>query len=267
MKIRGLLIVKNEIDILPVMLKSCSFIDDIVAIDNGSEDGTFELLQNTPKVIKCVRDLTPFSEKYFANSFMDLIDNSDVDWFVNLDADELYCDKFLEFKSFLNGLDFNINTITRPDFYMFPFNKDENNKPLYNDEIFWRMRPLLKRFYRNVPHLFNKEAEHLIGYHCGKIPIDYKHHNVFDLDWSWFARHYQFRTPEQSKKKYEQYVNGDKEHSKAYDYMKIIIHALETEDFSRFTLKTIQEIMPEEKEKMKEAIEWRNNKFYKGLGL
>ena len=49
-KIYSLLLVKNEVDVIAASLKdACRWSDKIIVIDNGSTDGTWQLIQDLAK--------------------------------------------------------------------------------------------------------------------------------------------------------------------------------------------------------------------------
>lgn len=99
MKIHGLCVVKNERDIIEQMLRSAAqWCDHIYVLDNGSDDGTWELVQQLSRELTAVR---PFKQdpKPFTDSIRDDIllaykaQARPGDWWCILDADEFYIDE------------------------------------------------------------------------------------------------------------------------------------------------------------------------------
>ena len=96
-KIYSLLVVKNEVDIIAAsLIDACRWSDKIIVIDNGSEDGTWEkiqqLSQDHPQIIPWLRYEGPFHIGLRAKAFKAFRHEmtSDDWWCVRLDADEFY---------------------------------------------------------------------------------------------------------------------------------------------------------------------------------
>jgi hypothetical protein len=98
MKIRALCVVKNEADIIAQTLRAAAaWCDRIYGLDNGSDDGTWELVQQLAAELPAVR---PFKQlaRPFEDSIRDIIlrqfarEAAHGDWWCILDADEFYID-------------------------------------------------------------------------------------------------------------------------------------------------------------------------------
>ncbi|MGB5691249.1 MAG: glycosyltransferase family 2 protein [Flavobacteriaceae bacterium] len=83
-KITALVITYNEIGYVENCLKSVDFADEIIVVDSYSTDGTFEYLQNHPKV-KVLQH--PFKNFTLQKSFA--LEQASHDWILFLDADEV----------------------------------------------------------------------------------------------------------------------------------------------------------------------------------
>jgi hypothetical protein len=98
MKIHGLCIVKNEVDVLQESLNSAvNWCDHIYVFDNGSTDGTWELVKELakqhPEIVPYKQDDTLFSGALRADIFNAFRSNAGLqDWWCRLDADEFYID-------------------------------------------------------------------------------------------------------------------------------------------------------------------------------
>jgi glycosyltransferase involved in cell wall biosynthesis len=96
MKIHGMLLVKNEADIIEWSLReSCKHFDHIYVLDNGSEDGTWELVREVaranPQVVPFEVDRSPFSDALRAKIFNRYRQHSEEgDWWCRFDADEIF---------------------------------------------------------------------------------------------------------------------------------------------------------------------------------
>src|SRR5689334_2374515 len=98
MRIRALSLVKNEADIIAHNLKAASeWCDAIYVFDNGSADGTWEIVQAMAGSIEAIvpfkQDSKPFSDSLRQEIFAHFRDAARPgDWWCILDADEYYVD-------------------------------------------------------------------------------------------------------------------------------------------------------------------------------
>lgn len=96
--IRGLCVVKNEADIIKSALRDAlSWCDRIFVLDNGSTDGTWQILQElaaiTPAVVLLGRHSRPFGVGIRSEIFNAARAGAKAgDWWCRLDADEFYID-------------------------------------------------------------------------------------------------------------------------------------------------------------------------------
>ncbi|MGO4535822.1 glycosyltransferase family 2 protein [Leifsonia sp. 2MCAF36] len=98
MTIRSLCVVKDEADVLTQTLTSAlQWSDEILVLDNGSTDGTWELVTELaarePRVIAVGREERPFFDDIRVSLFDARKDSAvEGDWWCRLDADEFYVD-------------------------------------------------------------------------------------------------------------------------------------------------------------------------------
>lgn len=98
MKIHALCIVKNEADVLEEALTSAlNWCDHIYVFDNGSNDGTWqlvhELAKQHPPIVPYKQDDVTFSDGLRADIFNAFRSQAhSEDWWCRLDADEFYID-------------------------------------------------------------------------------------------------------------------------------------------------------------------------------
>jgi glycosyltransferase involved in cell wall biosynthesis len=98
MRIHALCLVKNEADILrQSLLAARAWCDAIYVLDNGSTDGTWELVQDLarddPAIVPWKQEAAPFHDNLRAQIYHAFADRAQPrDWWVRLDADEFYID-------------------------------------------------------------------------------------------------------------------------------------------------------------------------------
>jgi glycosyltransferase involved in cell wall biosynthesis len=96
MKIFGMMVVKNEVDIVAHTLNAAAqWCDAIYVLDNGSDDGTWEavkrLADGNPAIVAHDQSFEPFAESIRARLFNNYREHAQRgDWWCRLDADEIY---------------------------------------------------------------------------------------------------------------------------------------------------------------------------------
>jgi len=104
MKIFGIMLIKDEIDIIRSTLAAArDLFDRIIVIDNGSSDGTWEVVKELESevITPWKQDLRPYSNGLRADVFNAFKHEAiDGDWWCyKMDADEFYVDSPREFLS------------------------------------------------------------------------------------------------------------------------------------------------------------------------
>ena len=96
MEIFGIMLVKNEKDIIRFCLEdSLRWIDKMFILDNGSTDGTWEILQDmeSERIVLWKQDFSPYRRSMRRDLFMHFRDEAqDGDWWYHADADEFAVD-------------------------------------------------------------------------------------------------------------------------------------------------------------------------------
>ncbi|SJZ65443.1 glycosyltransferase family 2 protein [Treponema porcinum] len=197
MKIFAIMLVKNEADIVESVIKDAEkWADRIFIMDNGSTDGTWEIVQSLKNdiVVPWKQDFRPYSNGLRADVFNEFRhEASDGDWWCfKLDADEFYYDNPKEFLEKIprkyslvakKSLDY---VITAEDLQEYDFSGDfekdrEHIKYLKNtcwsEPRFFRYRKSLKWNFETTSH-YPKYA--------GLLSQEYI-----------LVKHYQFRSPKQ----------------------------------------------------------------------
>lgn len=197
MKIFAIMLVKNEADIVESVIKDAEkWADRIFIMDNGSTDGTWEIVQSLKNdiVVPWKQDFRPYSNGLRAdvfNEFRHEASNGDW-WCFKLDADEFYYDNPKEFLAKIpkkyslvakKSLDYVITTEDLQEYdFSGNFEKDrEHIKYLKNtcwsEPRFFRYRKSLKWNFQATSH-YPKYA--------GLLSPEYI-----------LVKHYQFRSPQQ----------------------------------------------------------------------
>ena len=197
MKIFAIMLVKNEVDVVKYsILDAKRWADRIFVMDNGSTDGTWEIVQSLADevVVPWKQDPQPFYDGLRAdvfNHFRHESQNGDW-WCCNLDADEFYLD---DPRKFLAKIPKKYNAVRRKAFvfcltqedvknYDFngDFEKDRSHinkveKKMYAELRFFRYKESFRWVTKSV---FRHTRSHMI-YYPEFITL----------------KHYQYRSPKQ----------------------------------------------------------------------
>lgn len=194
MKIYALLSVKNEIDIIAYSLREASkWADKIFILDNGSTDGTWELIQSmaNEKIIPWRQDNKVFYRGIrleIFNEFRDIATESD--WWCIMDTDEFYIDDPREFLNKISSRYSVICTntieyvITTQDVEQYSYSgnfEDDKEKIRYYKNIGW----VETRFFRHRKNMSWPYPEKLPVHIGPQCPDRIK------------VKHYPLRSPDQ----------------------------------------------------------------------
>lgn len=123
------IIVKNAASTITKTLESLKYFSDVVVYDNGSTDGTLEIVKNYSNVNLVKGEFLGFGPtKNLASTF------AKNEWVLSLDADEVLSDEFVENLSKLQLDEKNIYTILRQNYY-----KDVHVKHCWGNDIIVRL--------------------------------------------------------------------------------------------------------------------------------
>lgn len=140
MNIHGLCVVKNEADVIEQSLRAASkWCDRIYVLDNGSNDGTWEKVQQLAQELRCVipykQDSRPFDDTIRGDIWRQYKTCAKRgDWWCILDADEFYID---DPREFLKGVPNKYNAVWMLLYAYLFTDKDlasyEQNPTIYNE--------------------------------------------------------------------------------------------------------------------------------------
>lgn len=194
----------NEADRkLGEVLRSCrQFIHEAVIIDDGSQDGSGELcrelLQGIP--LRLIRNETSSFTNEAALRLQQWKETLSVspEWILNLDADEMFEERFAEAVHPLIAS-------TSKDVICFRL-YDMWSETQYRSDSYWQAhqyyRPFLIRYRNSFPYTWREQA-----LHCGRFPENILE-GPFDLS-EYRIKHWGWYTPELRKFKYERYMRLD----------------------------------------------------------
>ena len=149
-KLVAMLRVKNGILFAEQWLtRTIELVDEIVVVDNGSTDGTFEILQKHPKVMALERTegFDEGRDKILAHK---LARSQGADWILWLDVDEIF-EKRLT-RSVLDTM-MSANSTTSYAFRLFNFHKDYHHFEARYDKI-WQIAGPALRMWKDQPSAY-----------------------------------------------------------------------------------------------------------------
>lgn len=205
-KITLSMVVRNEADryLRRVLEHARQYIDAAVIIDDASTDNTAEICRVTLAGIPL--KLITRAESGFANEFLlrrqqwqETIDTNP-DWILSLDADEIFEDRMLtEIPALINQTDFDWIAFRLYDFW------DENH---FREDRFWQAhnyhRPMLVRYVPGFTYKWQETAQH-----CGRLPC-----NISELPGapsSIRLKHFGWAHPRDREVKFKRYLELDPE--------------------------------------------------------
>jgi hypothetical protein len=200
------MLVRNESKkfIREMLSHASKYIDNAVILDDASDDDTVEIckemLKDIPLTIVSNKEHGFNNEIALRKQLWQMTIDSNPDWILCLDADEIFEDKIIDI---IKGL------IDQPniDHYSFRlYDMWDNNH--YRDDGYWQShnyyRIFLLRYQPNYNYLWNE-----IPLHCGRLP-----QNLYDLNGCICyvkLKHFGWSTEELRKEKYSRYLGLDPE--------------------------------------------------------
>ncbi len=222
MNIIRMLTTKDEIDIL---LRNIEWYANqgisTVAIDNGSTDGSYELMKGLEKdkILACKQLITDgYQEQTLLNSVHELAKSFNPEWLVLADADEFY-ESPLVGENFRTGLErtikqgFNLLKLNNMEFWM--TEKDNPNEK----DVLKRIRHY--SFYDNMRYKAYPNMQGIdIATKLGHMPIFLFGSQINLCPELFISRHYKFRSLEQGYKKIKQVAPTKDKPDQNFHYVK-----------------------------------------------
>ncbi|WP_411680362.1 glycosyltransferase [Clostridium thailandense] len=187
-----------------VLMHAAKYIDNAVILDDASEDNTVEIckeiLKDIPLTIVSNKEHSFNNEIILRKQLWKMTIDTNPDWILSLDADEIFEDKILDnIKILMNQPDFDYYAFRLYDMW------DENH---YREDIYWQShkcyRPFLIRYQPNFNYIWSERP-----LHCGRIP-----ENIFNLNGCVCytrLKHLGWSTPQLREAKYTRYLQLDPE--------------------------------------------------------
>ena len=204
MRIHGLMLVKDEADIVGATLEAAArWCDSIYVFDNGSSDGTWELIQaiaaRDPRVVPYKQDAKPFRQSLRGEIFRQFRDRAHPgDWWCILDGDEFYID---DPREFLAAVPARYGEVWSSSFQYYFTERDLERYEADPDEFLAAPAPERLHYYLN-----NWSESRFMRHHDGLVwPPDREGHPGYRRPLGLGAtyprrirlKHYQYRSPEQ----------------------------------------------------------------------
>lgn len=200
------MLVRNEGNkfIKEVLTHAAKYIDSAVILDDASDDDTVEIckaaLKNVPLTIVSNKEPGFSNEILLRKQLWEMTIDTNPDWILSLDADEIFEDKIIEAKLLLiNQSDF--------DFYCFRLYDMWDNMH-YREDGYWQAhnyyRPFLIRYQPNFAYIWRE-----MPLHCGRVPM-----NIFSLkgcSCDVRLKHFGWATKQIREDKYKKYFKLDPE--------------------------------------------------------
>ncbi|MBM9593920.1 glycosyltransferase family 2 protein [Roseitranquillus sediminis] len=202
MRIHGVMLVKNEADVVGDTLRSAArWCDRIYVYDNGSTDGSWEIVRELGRTHEAVipfrQDDAPYANQLRAEVLEAVRDDlAPGDWWCKLDADEIY-------------IDHPFNFLTRvPAHYQLVYGASFQFYFTDRDLAAWEAAP--EKYAADVPveerlrYYMNNHSEPRFARTLG--PGNWINGNASGtpvFPWRIWLKHYQYRSPEQIQKRIE----------------------------------------------------------------
>lgn len=219
MKIIGLMMVKDEVDIVQRMLDvNSKFVDNFVVLDNGSTDGSLEIAKKHPKVLKVIEDKGEFDERRLLKVLLIGAAQYNANWYLEVDSDEGVSPlaqglKHMDLNEY-NCISFNIH-------YMI-------------EDRCYKIYKHWGRLYRNIglEKMLEGCDKAVAKLHWGKNPIQKEERHYFHSEIPMY--HYQMRSYEQCMRKYRRYKKLDKKgyQKQGYENFKVWAKILKNRDYT-----------------------------------
>jgi glycosyltransferase involved in cell wall biosynthesis len=233
MRIHALALVKNEADVIGQSLAAAAaWADAIYVFDNGSDDGTWEIVGDVaathPNVMPSIQDATPYSQS-LRRVLFERYRREPGDWWGFLDADEFYID---DPRQFLAAVPERFGEVWNASFEYYFTDVDaaryDEDPAAYADDVpvgdkcrYFINNWSELRFFRDTEQVYWNEG------HGSPDGLDPVYANRIRL------KHYQYRSPQQIQRRIdsrrEALERGSFLHEMLPDWKHAILHPLEVD--------------------------------------
>jgi glycosyltransferase involved in cell wall biosynthesis len=200
------MIVKNEANryLRSVLTKHRAYIDEAVIIDDGSSDDTVavcrEVLDGIPLHLVQNKASQFSNEVILRKQQWKETVHTEPEWILNLDADEMFEDKFeSQVRDILTQNKYDAMYFRLYDMW------DETH---YREDAYWQAhkfyRPFMIRYQPNLEYIWKETSQH-----CGRFPTNIYHFSYFCHPAR--IKHFGWASAKDREIKYERYMDLDPE--------------------------------------------------------
>lgn len=138
------------VDCLRSVEKYC---DGIILLDDDSQDDTYEIAQSEKLLLKAKKVRTEFNDKQNRNILLDIASFFKTEWFIFIDADERFDDRFVDLREVMKRDDVDtvgvwvVNLWDSMDMYRVDM---EDTNPLSHDGLWFRWRMFRNKGYVQI---------------------------------------------------------------------------------------------------------------------
>lgn len=199
----------NESERITDCLRSVEkYCDGIILLDDDSTDDTYQIAQSEKLLVKAKKQRTEFNDKQNRNILLDIASFFKAEWFIFIDADERFDERFVDLRNIINKKEVDVVSIWIANLWdnVETYRIDMEDTHLLSQNGLWFRWRMLRN--KGRMQFYTNKCLHFVS-----IP--------YFNDKIWFSNtlvlHSGYLRKEYRKKKYEFYLEEDKEGLFFYD--------------------------------------------------